>query len=625
MKNHCKFIIIWALFIYGGCQSSTTAGGVSSPQTKDSPKTKDIPKDNSPPPPPGENPKNNLAPDGPAENRFEAAYEDRLVLRRALSSLPAFYGDGQLRWESGGWNGSVFLFSQSTIMTNAHVVTSDNDLKIKRPLAGLEYISFPHVVFYKKSLLTQIKNYEQKRLNRMKADHEKAKIILQTRINYLENKGKKTSQDEIHLDLYKGDLGLLNQYSPIEMEQREFIAIEDGVSELWISGKKSPDIALIVLKKPLNQLINKQAIKNILTNDYFAANNLYDYKRHGRLYHGTPLYLAGYGREGEQGDIFDKNKSMKVIISNRFNAPEKYGIQFLNIGLLQNLSDYEKDFYYYEKKIMVGDSGSRIWAFLDHNGKLSVKPSVLSKNKVSIGIVSHTGGGEMFFQKTLSSVLAPFALSHPGLSQSELASISYTNWITKNSDSIPYLLNLDPQSSKEFLEALYFYFSWHFWLNENITHNYGQAKLWYLVRDYLIFSNAEVGTIVSSPDASFGQFYEKAATAFERRLGDKSPSDLEIEKWVSILIDAKVFNEKEEAVLKNMSKESLFDQLGPNFKVKINNISEPIPLKDYLSALELWVKKQGFNEKHYIEAKSRKKPDQARRFSGLKEILALDD
>ncbi len=561
--------------------------------------------------------------DGPAENIFLARQQEQLILRRALATLPAFYGDGQIRFLNGGWNGSIFLFSDSTFMTNAHVVTSDNSLLVPRPIDQLEYIVFPLFVFYKRSLYDQIHKYEEERFHRMKKDHEQAKSILQKRIESLENKEKKTTKDVNHLFAYKGDLGLLNRHSPIPINERAFIPLDEAVEEIWTPQERSPDMALIVLKKPLQQLIPR--LNNILTDEYFAAKNIYQDRVNGRIFSGTPLYIAGYGRES--GSATDKNKSLKAFHFIYSTSAGSQGVGFW--PAIDSTSFYEKDFYYYQYQCDPGDSGSRIWAYIDGNQKLNLIPPVLDQKKIAVGITTHNGGGEEFSDKTLIPLFNKFSQRFPAIFNRELASIVPAKWPRKASETIPYLLNLAQDTPKDFLFTLYYYFIWRNFLSEQFYRDLAEYTLWALPLQNLTIYQTIFNESRQNLNTPFGyiggKFDEKATAALAQKLGKRSPSDLSLEKYIALLISAKVFSAEEEIILKHMSEGRLFEKFGPNFRVTIRNLSKPLLLKDYLAAFEQWVKKHAYQNPSYIISPLTSSPDSARNFANIGEIVALDD
>lgn len=564
---------------------------------------------------------------GPSENRYETHQEESQMLSRALASLPAFYGDGQLRWYSGSWHGSAFLFSPSTIMTNAHVVTTDTNHQIKRPFDELEFIVFPYIVFYKKSLYERVKKYEEERYARMLIDHEKAKDILKKRIARLKEKKTKNRYESVFLDNYQSDLESLNHSPPVPVSAKEFLAVEDSIQEVWTHGHNSPDIALIVLKKPLKNLLKNTAIINTMNDSYFAINNLYNYTINGRLFSRTPLYIAGYGRE-TNGSTTDKNKNLKVLLFSPTFFQSTFHLAFYFFGFPAP-TDFEKDFYYFEKSSTQGDSGSRIWAFLDEKRKLSVTPKPLTAPKITIGITSTTGGGEILSQSNVRVLLDKFSHDYPNIYRTELSGINFSEWApVKVSSTLPYLSNLDQNTPDDFFIALYYHLLWKELSSEVLHGDLEKANLWRFSLNNIVFLKPTLKAIRDKNGFIFGQFGNKfnkrVVTAYRQKLGNRSPSDLTLEKWVSLILDGGDLKDQEKILLKKMYDGKLFENFH-SLKVKIKNLTAPLSVDAYLKAYEQWVERNAYNNSHYLRLINRKDLDMNRSFPSIESIIALDD
>lgn len=596
---------------------------------------------------------------GRAKNRYEVDYQDQLVLRRALSQLPPFYGDGQIRWYSGGWNGSIFLFSDSTLMTNEHVVD-------KRTINQLEYIIFPHIVIYRRDLYQRVKAYEEERLKRLKSDYGQAKTILKNRITFLENKASKTKEVASYLRAYKDDLEFLNNHPPIEMKDREFISVEDAIKDIWSPNyNQAPDMAFIVLKKPLRQLITNPAIKNLLSDDYFATKNMYNPKKQGRVFDGTPLYIAGYGRE-LNGSVTDKNKSLKAFKSWAWNMPEILGWEILP----SPITDYEKDYYYFEKGSEPGDSGSRIWAQLNPDNSLSYEPHSLSAKKIAVGINSNGGGGTYFSKNSLEQLFQQFSLMHPDIVRQEFSSIQLEPLIpTKPSKSIVLLFNFAPSTDPLFKKKIRIYYIFKYFLAQHFLRDYGRTRLlemlsessWWFTRN---------DKVLGQPNPINGKFYsyfgqgskllEKAATiGVKETLGAYSPSDLTQSQWFSLLKSAydlpqteealidRLFNvvldkkeqtqenkiklktfaqtilKEEKAILEKLINDTFLDDYKQNYSIRLANLSKEVSLKDYLSAITTWIEKNAATADYALVIPEFNMID-SQTYNSLDDILRLD-
>ncbi|MCA9508622.1 MAG: hypothetical protein KC505_09390 [Myxococcales bacterium] len=564
--------------------------------------------------------------EGPAPNRYEERQGEQLILRRALSSLPAFYGDGQVRF-TDTINGSVFLFSDSLIMTNAHVVTSDHDLTVKKN--NFEYIVFPYIVFYKKNMFDSVKAYEEKRYQRMLSDQQEAIRILSKRIVDLEKKPKKSAFVNATLKSYQSDLEALTLHPPIPVQDKEFLALEDSIDGSLIHGQISPDIAFIVLKKPLRQMLKKQSVKEKITNDIFAAHTLYNKSVHGRLFNGTPLYIAGYGREGFAGNSVDKNKSIKVLNS----------LQSLNSYALDNIYYYyknfsaffpyfEKDFYYYEQHINPGDSGAKIWTYLDKNNKPSLNPSPLSNKRISVGINNADGGGEALSERNLQPLLTKLQAEHPNIYRTEIAPLKLSTWpSTKHAQTGLYLLNLSDGTGDDLYLSLYQHFLWSY-LNEQLFEgNQEKAFLWYnLLRIIQKVSPLLDKMKPKQAFEAYGKFFaEKLQKAYTQGLGDRSPSDLSKDQIIALLLKYGDLNKEQEVLLKKMASGQVFDQFKNGFSVTLKNLPRPIPLENYLASFSQWVERNAFKSQHYIKYFFKDIVDDNRKFKTLTEIIELDD
>lgn len=188
---------------------------------------------------------------------------------------------GQIKFYSGGYNGSIFWFSPRVLMTNEHVIS-------KHSKDDIEYIALPRIVFYKKDRQQEVKKYIQKRLERENSYIAQGKDILSQRIKNLQQKTSRTAREENILQSYIRDQELLNTYEPLSLGDKVFIALDDAIEKFWTPQKKdAPDIALVTLKKPIQELLKGAGSSLKLNDKYFAENNLYDPAKHGWIYEGT--------------------------------------------------------------------------------------------------------------------------------------------------------------------------------------------------------------------------------------------------------------------------------------------------------------------------------------------------
>ena len=130
----------------------------------------------------------------------------------------------------------------------------------------------------------------------------------------------------------------------------------DEIKEIFYPPNDPVDLALVILKKPINQILREKKAKFVIDAQLFAQNNLYNPSVHGWLYGGTPLYIAGFGR-GFNGNSTDQNKSLKSFRFNpviqrdydvRYFYEDHYHVSkirenfiFLNQGLLLETADQE--------------------------------------------------------------------------------------------------------------------------------------------------------------------------------------------------------------------------------------------------------------------------------------------
>jgi hypothetical protein len=527
--------------------------------------------------------------------RFEERKYEQETLRKGLAELKYFNGDGQLRFQSGGYHGSAFWFNKSVIMTNDHVVEG-------KPLSDLEYITFPTVVFYRAALKDRIETYVKTRLERAHKDIQGAIPILERRISNLMALAERDERLTAILTSYQEDLKLLQSHKRRELSDITFIPIETAIDTIFRSGNTWPDVALIVLKKPIDVLSHDLGLSLKTEHDWFAENNLYHPDQQGFLYAGTPVYITGYGRE-INGSSTDKNKSLTAmrVGFNQIND----SLHYKDIIALAPAWVLEKEFYYFQSSNF-GDSGSRIWAFLNENGTISQKPRPLNQKKVTIGIHNSNGGGILFSKSSLAA---------------------FTNYL--NVASLPqdfnviipepmhYLLNFKASVPTKFTAAL----SWYVLYKKLLAEKHYQeeeAYLWFIID----------GPLPDTPEllqksASFDQNLRNAIVQFFSA-SEASPSELTEDEWANIIITSPLVTDEQKLLFKKMRQGSLFDDLGENFYVDLKNLGAPVRLDTYIKALNAWVNNNKYRRsKNYDHSITIKLLDPNRIFSNIDEILSL--
>ncbi len=195
---------------------------------------------------------------------------------------------------------------------------------------------------------------------------------------------------------------------------------------------------MIILKRPINLLFQEQKSTTKINENEFAKNSLYHPAKHGWIYAGVPIYVAGFGRGIDENSI-DKNKSLKSF---RFDIQATVNNRiYYQIQDIVYWSGYEKEFYIYEGGTSAGDSGSRISAYLDSSGKIAKTPIPLDAKQVTIGINSTNTHGILFSRE----VLEPFS------AKLNLPSSFFPELDAQPSSSLDFLLNFSPGTNKDFI------------------------------------------------------------------------------------------------------------------------------------------------------------------------------
>ncbi len=143
---------------------------------------------------------------------------ERELLERALAQLKYFNGDGQIRF-NGIYNGSIFWFSETVLMTNKHVV-------VGKTINNVEYIDFPQFAFINKSQESSIKSYLKMRLERGNAVISDGQKVLKSRIANLENFKQRSEHLDQILRAYVADLKLLENHQPRKFEDKIFFSTD---------------------------------------------------------------------------------------------------------------------------------------------------------------------------------------------------------------------------------------------------------------------------------------------------------------------------------------------------------------------------------------------------------------
>ena len=481
--------------------------------------------------------------------KYEERKLEQETLRRALAQLKYFDGDGQLKFSIGGWNGSVFWFSKSLLMTNKHVIVGHSAQE-------LEYITFSKIVFYKKNAKDQVRGYVKIRTESAINNINQAKGILQNRIANLKKLSTLSKNYRAILDSYEADLELLNEHKPILVDEKVFIPLEDAIERFWYQKANEPDIALIILKKPIDALLKEQGSKLSLEPDIFAENTLYDPLKHGWIYEGTPAYIAGYGR-GSEGSPTDKRKSLTPF---RMAMKNKKSFDNIENGLA--LPWLEREHYYFDRAES-GDSGARTWIYLDGNGKISQRPMSLNSKKISVGINESSGpGGTLFTRDTM----APFwdELKKHSDALRSLPENPFPNLGQESSSMVDYLLSFKDPRPEDFIDALLAY-AWYQEIIAGLLYEYELRYLWRII-EYKLTRNADKRSalekiIVEELDNIFQPY-----TPSQNIKG--SPSEINIKEWNELMLSEPLSKEQKDLV-KRMIENKLFENFGDNYYCKI--------------------------------------------------------
>jgi hypothetical protein len=532
--------------------------------------------------------------------RYKEREVEQQTLRKALAQLHYFDGDGQLRFYSGGYNGSVFWFNKSVIMTNEHVVQG-------KSLSDLEYINFSGIVFYKTALKDSVEAYVQLRVERGKKDLREGQRILSERIAHLKMLTNPSLRLQTILQCYESDWQLLKNHRSFELRDIAFIPIEHAIEKIWSAGKNGPDIALVILKKPIDVLVKDLGFSITIDEDWFAENNIYDPTRNGFIYAGTPLYMAGYGREGPHGSPIDKNKSLTAVVLGSSQTNDQLWYMILDPLWLM-----EREFYYFEPNAWPGDSGARFWAYLDGNNKISLSPSPLNRKKVSVGINNTTASGIFLTQSVLAQYIPHLKKKAPPMP---------LEFKLKTPNRLLYLLNFTPLISPEFLKSLYWYISYKIMQAER-THDLEERYLWFIILHQDI-------TRIDNPDfykeiSSFEKGVDKALLEYVQKNDQFSPSEFSEEEWAKIIMDSKLLTDEQKEMFTSLRQDKIFLKLGNNFLVTLQNVTSPIKVSAYIDALNTWV-----NDNKYKRTKnysmSNIMPDLKGSFATIEDVLSQGD
>jgi siroheme synthase (precorrin-2 oxidase/ferrochelatase) len=531
--------------------------------------------------------------------RFKERTAEQIILNRALSSLDVFDGDGQLRFVSGGYNGSVFFYNKSVIMTNKHVVKG-------RSLSDLEYISFPRLVFYRSDRERSVKNYIKERLERIKKDKSIATQILQTRINNLKKLSDLNDRLKTILHSYQGDLELLKKQKMHVLNEIAFIPINQAIEEIWTRSEADPDIALIVLKHPVDKILSDSGSPYILNEEMLAENSPYNQSNHGLIYAGTPLYSANYGREF-QGSPIDKNRSLTVVRSGFLQHDDTLVTNLSN--RFNEMWKMEHEFYYFSDFFAPGASGSRIWVYLDDQNKIATTPTTLDAKKISIGITT-AGNGGIFLTK---EILEPFKSKLNKLPVSLTKSVTLVRPLV-----LDYLLSFKARSQEDFIDRLTAYF---FYQEEiaNLDHKLEEEYLWWVAATvlYRIYGDIEIG-------GSYLFEFRKAIRKASKDYFEKNPtvghSAIKRKDWIEIILNSKRLNNEQKKLFEKLSKGAVFEDLGASVMVHLQYINEPLSSSLYLQTINDWVENKKYNRNNYFSTVKPEKKDFIKIFKDIDEL-----
>lgn len=519
--------------------------------------------------------------------RYEERKKEQETLRKALALLPYFDGDGQVM-KNNTYHGSCFFWDETTIMTNQHVLHSED-------IGQLKFIDFKNIVFYKSSSEKDVKNYIKSRNARAPGFIAEGKKILQKRINNLEDFKHKDDRLNNILLAYKGDLQDLEDVKQIKFEDIKFIPIEDSIDYIFRRTEMDPDIAIIKLKNPLS---NYMAVKD----EWLAAKNLYDPIKHGLLYPGTPIFIAGFGQE-IGGSLTDKNKSIKFFPLNMLQGGIFFTYPLILFNLQKNADPWEleRDFYYQEPDGSHGDSGSRIYAFLNHNDKLSSFMMPLKTAKITIGIMA--GQGIVFNNDDL-------------ILFNEKLDIKYVHkdLLPTKSSNLDYLFNFkeDDDRFKSFIKNYLLYKI----IKNNWLFKHERSYLWTVI----FFKSLENLYYVKNKE--YEVLKDAILKHFETQV-NFSPSELREKEWQDSLLNSRVLTAEQKDWLKKAFNDQFSVDLGDDYLIKLKNVKKPIKLKDYLKVLEDFVDKKSHNRTEYYDTVAAKVPDESKIFDDVSEILQI--
>lgn len=514
--------------------------------------------------------------------RYEERKEEQEILRRALAQLEYFNGDGQLRFENS-YNGSLFWFSPQVIMTNAHNL-------VLGTLNNLEYIAFPNLVFYKRSRENQVKNYISLRLARAQENILKARKILSERIANLKALIRPLStREQAILASYEQDLLDLNKHKERTLSDVLFIPIDQALEKFWLHPHgNDPDLGLIILKKPIQQIIADHHSSLHLKKEHFAENNLYNPSQHGWLYGGTPVYSAGYGRALDNNPI-DKQASLKAL---ELSAQRDKVYYYPTHSERQILKSKEREDYYFEPHVHKGDSGARLWAYLDNDHKISLRPKALNSLQITLGINNNTGGGYLFSHQTLAPLWDELKKYSPTL-QHKINNSFPILPIKIPHDLINLLAIENPDN--QFIDALNWYVIgriFNAYKNYDLEEEFLWDIIYKITRKYAASDN-------NKPEIkSFQLLYRQMVDRWFNAENPASPSEINDEDWFKFTQHSSEFSNSQKLILEKIHKNKLFDDFSSKNKIKIKNIKTPLSIKNYINTINNWVNSNKYKRQH---------------------------
>ena len=493
-------------------------------------------------------------------------------------------------------------------MTNEHVAKSGTK-------DSLEYIIFPRLILYSKKHEKSIRSYVKTRLERENSYISLGQKILQDRIAQLQQKSVLTPREEIIRRAYVRDLELLNQHRALSMSDKVFIPLDDAIEKIWMHPHgEFPDIALIILKKPIQEILKEHGSNLELSAEDFAENNLYDPNKHGWLYAGTPIYTAGYGK-GLQGRALDNDKSLTVRRIESIDSPHSFSWDVGDISLDRDMWSLEREFYYFDPRTGSGSSGARLWAYLDKNGIISTQPQALDGKKVTIGI--HTGSNFLFTQKDMQdSKLWQELLKYSTVLQKH-GTNPFADFKYKKSSQLDYLASFKNIISPKLAQALMWHIIYKIIL-ANRVYDTEESYLWLVVLGKL----AQAFNIKEDDFLDYYFDYQKTLgelfTASERR----SPSELSDEEKQAQIFNSSNMSAQQKKIFHDMINAKLFDQFGDNYEIELRYIKTPVKLKSYLDALDAWIKaRKNHRQENYDLTAPVKVPDPGASFLVLEDLI----